>query len=235
MPQHDAAPGAGIAATLDNTLVRGAATLVVPLGPREVLAFRTYREELLRWAARMNLTGLETAEQIVRQGFLDSLACLPLMPADAKHALDVGSGAGFPAIPLAIVRPHVHFTLVDASRKKVTFLRHVARQLELTNVRVIPSRVESLRNDPTLLGAFDAALARAVAPLAAVGELTRPFLRPGGVFLAQVGAGEPSGLALNRLSRAGFEIAGTLEVPAEFGKAGRRIVALRKNADRSRP
>jgi len=232
LPQRDAAPAPNASTPYDDLLVRGAGTLSVLLGAREVSAFRTYREELLRWAARMNLTGLGTAEQIVRQGFLDSIACAPLFPPGAKRALDVGSGAGFPAIPLAIVCPNIQFTLVEPSRKKISFLRHLVRQLELTNARVLRCRVESLERDPTLLGTFDAALARAVAPLVNIGEMTRSLLRPGGVLLAQVRSGEPTGAALNRLLHGGFEVAGASDVPAEFGKPGRRVLALRKTPGR---
>ena len=179
----------------------------------------------------MNLTGFDTQEQIVRQGFLDSLACAALLPPNAERVLDVGSGAGFPAIPLSIVHPGVGFTLVEPSRKKTTFLRHLVRQLKLSNVHVRQVRVEDLRHDRALLGAFDVAAARAVAPLANISELVRPFLRVGGVFLAQVGSGESSAAALDRALRVGFEVAEESDVPDEFGKPGRRILALRKTRE----
>jgi 16S rRNA (guanine527-N7)-methyltransferase len=147
------------------------------------------------------------------------------------RVLDVGSGAGFPAIPLAIVHPRVGFTLVEPSRKKTTFLRHVVRELKLSKVNILSIRVEDLRNDRTLLCAFDAASARAVAPLASISERVRPFLRAGGVFLAQIGSGDGPAVTLDLLCGRGFELAGESDVPVEFGKPGRRIVALRKTAD----
>src|SRR5574337_1716541 len=104
----------------DDLLVMGALALGFDLTPGQVAAFRTYREEIARWSARTNLTALREPGDIVRAGFLDSLACLPLIPPGAKCALDVGSGAGFPALPLKIVRPDMSFTLVEASRKKAT-------------------------------------------------------------------------------------------------------------------
>jgi 16S rRNA (guanine527-N7)-methyltransferase len=219
-------------ADLEGLLVRGAVALGVSLGAEEIAAFCAYREDLLRWSTRMNLTGFGTPEQIVRHGFLDSLACAPLFPSSAEQVLDVGSGAGFPAIPLSIVRPRLRFTLVEPSRKRVTFLRHIVRHLKLTNVCIRPDRIERLRSDTMLLAAFDAAVARAVASPADIGEWVRPFLRPGGVFLAQIGSGEQSGLAANRPPCRGFEVAAESDVPGEFGRPGRRIVVLRKILDR---
>jgi 16S rRNA (guanine527-N7)-methyltransferase len=231
LPHFEGATEPDPGTTFDELLVGGAARLSISLAEREIAAFRAYGEELLRWAPRMNLTGFGTPEQIVRQGFLDSLACASLLPPNALRVLDVGSGAGFPAIPLAIVHPRVGFTLVEPSRKKTTFLRHVVRELKLSKVNILSIRVEDLRNDRALLCAFDAASARAVAPLASISERVRPFLRAGGVFLAQIGSGDGPAVTLDLLCGRGFELAGESDVPVEFGKPGRRIVALRKTAD----
>ena len=216
------------AAGADDLLVAGANTLGIHLGVNAVAAFRAYREDLLRWSERMNLTALATPAQIVQQGFLDSLACAPLLPSSAIRVIDIGSGAGFPAIPLALVKPGLEFTLVEPSRKKVTFLRHVVRRLRLTLVQIRPNRIEALLGESAMLEAFDVALARAVAPLADVSRLVLPFLRPSGIFLAQTGAAEHIDEAVSRLARAGFEAIGERAVPAEFGKPGRRILTLRK-------
>jgi len=216
----------------DELLVSGALRIGIHLGVKEVEAFRLYREDLVRWSARMNLTALATPAQIVRQGFLDSLACASLLPINARRILDVGSGAGFPAIPLALANPDIEFTLVESSRKKTTFLRHIVRQLSLTRVHLRPVRIETLVDAPEMVARFDAALARAVAPLPDVIRLVLPFLRPGGVFLAQVGTGVKTGDAADGLSCAGFEIVGDRNVPLEFGKPGRRVIALRKSTAR---
>jgi len=216
----------------DELLFAGARELGIHLGETEALAFRTYREELLRWSARMNLTALTNPVEIVRQGFLDSLACAPLFPPHTLRALDIGSGAGFPAIPIAIIKPEIEMTLIEPSRKKVTFLRHITRTLELTGVRIRPGRVETFLRDKDMLGAFDVALARAVAPLGDVGPTILPFLRPRGVFLAQVGSGEGVEEAVDRLRRIGFEMAGEAPVPGWIGKPWRRILTLRRQSTR---
>ncbi len=180
----------------------------------------------------MNLTALATPAEIVQQGFLDSLACALLLPEAAGRVIDIGSGAGFPAIPLALVKPGLDFTLVEPSRKKVTFLRQVIRRLKLTHLHICPNRAEALLGQSGMRGAFDIALARAVAPLPDVGRMVLPFLRPAGIFLAQIGPAAQADHAITRFARAGFEIADELLVPAEFGKAGRRVLALKKSHPR---
>jgi len=180
----------------------------------------------------MNLTALATPAQIVRQGFLDSLACAPLLPTSKGRVIDIGSGAGFPAIPLALVKPSLEFTLVEPSRKKVTFLRHVVRQLKLNLVRIRAERAETLLRESDMREAFDVALARAVAPLADVGRLVFPLLRPAGSFLAQTGTAEDIDDAVRRLATDGFETIGERAVPPEFGKGGRRILIFRRPSPR---
>jgi 16S rRNA (guanine527-N7)-methyltransferase len=212
----------------DDLLLAGAKALGLHLGANTITAFRVYREELIRWSQRMNLTALTTPAQIVQQGFLDSLACAPLLPRTRGRVIDIGSGAGFPSIPLALVRPDLDFTLVEPSRKKVSFLRHLTRQLKLTLVQVQLSRAEALSGAPEMHEAFDAALARAVAPLTEIGRLVLPFLRPAGIFLAPTGRAEPVRHSVNDLKVIGLEVIDERPVPPEFGKTGRRILVLRK-------
>ncbi len=212
----------------DDLLVAGALALGVHLTPGQVGAFATYLEEIGRWSAHINLTALRDPGDIVRAGFLDSLACLPLIPPEARCALDVGSGAGFPGLPLKIARPDMSFTLVEASRKKATFLQHMVRQLGIGGVRVVQRRAEALAADPGEAGAYDLALARAVAPPPDQGRLVRPFLRTGGLFLIQVGSGSLAPLALRQLVDLGFEVVRELAIAAPFGRPGRRVLALRR-------
>lgn len=220
------------ASRADDLLVAGANALGIPLDADTIAAFRVYREDLIRWSQRINLTALATPVQIVQQGLLDSLACAPLFPKAAGRVIDIGSGAGFPAVPIALVRPEIEFTLVEPSRKKVTFLRHVIRQLHLRRVRVHPSRAEALLGDAGMLGAFDIGLARAVAPLPEIGRMVLPFLRPAGIFLAQTGPAERVQAGISDLAECGLEVIDERVVPPEFGKPGRRILALRKARDR---
>ncbi len=215
-----------------DLLVAGAHSLGLHLTASQVAAFATYLEELIHWSARMNLTALREPEDIVRTGFLDSLGCLALIPPEAKRILDVGSGAGFPGLPLKLVRADLSITLVEASRKKATFLKHMVRKLGTAGVRVVQRRAEELAADPGEAGAYDLALARGVAPPADQGRLVRPFLRPDGLFLVQVGPRPLAPKTLERLAELGFEMVQELVLSAPLGGPGRRVLAL-LNAKRS--
>lgn len=217
--------------TPDQTLTKGADALGLRLGPDHLAAFRLYREELVRWSARLNLTALRTAEEVVRAGFLDSLACLSLVPPGMLQVVDVGSGAGFPALPLKLVRPDLSMTLVEASRKKATFLQHMVRRLGLTGLRVIQARAEVVARDPREAEAYDLGLARAVAAPPAAGGLVRPLLRPGGLFLVQLGADPLPPGDWARLLAQGFEAVRELPLPPALGRPGCRVVALRRVAN----
>jgi len=210
----------------DDLLVSGARVLGIKFTPDQVMAFRTYREEIVRWSARLNLTALRRPEDIVRAGFLDSLACLPLIPREAKRAVDIGSGAGFPALPLKLARPDLSFTLVEASRKKSTFLHHIVRRLRVADVRVLQVRAEVLGEDPREAGTYDLALARAVAPPPEQMRLVRPFLRPGGLFLLQIRAGPNEGVP-DRLAQLGFRLVEEMALATPLERPGCRVLALR--------
>ncbi len=214
----------------DDLLVAGANRLGLKLEPAQVAAFGQYLAEILRWSRRINLTGLDGPEAIVREGFLDSLGCLALLPAEAYHVLDIGPGAGFPSLPLKIVRSRLVVTLVESSRKKASFLRHVIRCLRLEGMRVVQERAEQLAEVPVEAGAYDVTFARAVAPPEEQVRLAFPFLRPGGLFLAQVG-NAPRLLEGERWGAAGaLALAGSIVLPREVGRPERRILALRRCA-----
>ena len=212
----------------EDLLRAGAERLGIRLHPAQVEAFGRYLAEILRWSVQINLTGLRRPEEIVRVGFLDSLSCLALFPRDARRALDIGPGAGFPSIPLKIARPHLALTLVEASRKKASFLRHVTRRLALSDVRVVQERAERLARDLEEAGTYDVAFARAVAPPEEQARLALPFLRPGGVFLAQVSRAPILPEAGSWPAGEAFDLAGCIVLPPEIGLPGRRVLALRR-------
>ena len=132
-----------------------------------------------------NLTAIEEPEQVVIRHFVDSLA-LQQVPAfqQAKTILDVGSGAGFPGIPLAICNPNKKFVLLDSLQKRVRFLENTAQKLGLTNVGVVNERAESFGQLAHYRELFDLVTARAVANLAILGEYCLPSTRVGGCFIA---------------------------------------------------
>jgi 16S rRNA (guanine527-N7)-methyltransferase len=218
----------------DALLGRGAQALGIHLTREQIARFGTYRDELLRWAARTNLTALRSPEALVRHGFLDALACAGLIGPRVRRVLDLGSGAGFPGIPLALVRPEVAFTLIEASRKKWTFLRHIVRTLELANATAVLGRAEALGGRATLGAAFDLALARAVAPPRVQARLVRPFLVAGGAFVLQAAGQSLSPEAREAIPAAGFLLEREILLPAAADTAPRRLLIWRLAGEETR-
>jgi 16S rRNA (guanine527-N7)-methyltransferase len=166
-------------------LVEGAAALGLTLDAAQVERFARYRDLLLDWNSRINLTAITDPEEVVTRHFLDSLTCAPLLPSIATSAatprlLDVGAGAGFPGLPLAIAMPWWDVTLLEATGKKVRFLETVIAELGLTNAHALAGRAEEIAHQPAYRGRFDAVTARAVAALPALLEYCAPFARARG-------------------------------------------------------
>jgi 16S rRNA (guanine527-N7)-methyltransferase len=172
-------------------LVAGARELGVTLTDRHLAAFATCYRELVDWNRRFNLTAITDWEGVLVRHFLDSLSCFKALPKAALTAkarvVDVGTGAGFPGLPLKIVCPGMRLTLLEATGKKVTFLEHMVDVLRLREVEVIHARAEELGRDPAHRERYDWALARAVAEMPALAEYLLPLVRVGGAVLAQKG------------------------------------------------
>ena len=131
----------------------------------------------------MNLTAIKDEESIILKHYADSLAVSTYIPIGSS-VIDVGCGAGFPTLPLAIFRPDISVTALDSTAKRIEYVKQTAGLLELTNVAAISSRAEILANDPTYRESFDIATARAVAAMPILVELCLPFVRLGGSFIA---------------------------------------------------
>jgi 16S rRNA (guanine527-N7)-methyltransferase len=175
--------------TMMDILASGASTLGLPLGPDQLQRFKEYGDLLLQWNRRFNLTSIESPEDVEVKHFLDSLtAVLALRQErgfpDDFRLLDIGSGAGFPGIPLRIALPGLQVALLEATGKKVVFLQHAVEALGLSGVEALQGRAEELAHDAALRESFDAVVARAVAPLAVLCELGLPFVRHDGLFVA---------------------------------------------------
>ena len=149
-----------------------------------------YAQLLLEWNASINLTGARTPEQ-VEALIADAAVLVEASWIGITSVIDIGSGGGLPAIPLAVAMPQVEFTLLEANDRKCAFLEHVAAALNLTNVVVAAGRAEELGHRPTLREQFDRAISRAAARPEVLLELALPFVRTGGDLVAQVSPLDP--------------------------------------------
>jgi 16S rRNA (guanine527-N7)-methyltransferase len=143
-------------------LKQGIRALGLLASDSQTSAFMTYLSELKKWNKAYNLTAINKDADIVIKHFLDSLLYLKAMPEDKIKIADIGSGAGFPGIPLKIVRPEMQVYLIESSRKKCVFLRHIIRMLHLKDTEVIEKRVEEVRVNQELSEPVDIAVSRAL-------------------------------------------------------------------------
>jgi len=150
--------------------------------------FETYYQELISWNERMNLTGITEREQVYMKHFFDSasLAFFLDMPSFQRVA-DIGSGAGFPSIPLKIIFPHLQVTIIDSLNKRIHFLNHLISALGLSNVDAVHARAEEAGRLTQHREQYDLVTARAVARLNVLNEFCLPFVRVGGYFAAMKG------------------------------------------------
>jgi 16S rRNA (guanine527-N7)-methyltransferase len=179
-----------------DKLLRGARELGITLKETHLALFQTYYEELVEWNRRFNLTAITDYEGVQVRHFLDSLSCLLVLPRAELQAgarvIDVGTGAGFPGLPLRIVCSGMRLTLLEATRKKVDFLEHLLRRLGVSDVEVIHARVEDLGHRPGYREGYDWAIARALAEMPTLVEYLLPLVRVRGAMLAQKGENAPA-------------------------------------------
>jgi 16S rRNA (guanine527-N7)-methyltransferase len=176
-----------------ESLVHAAQQLFgVHLTARQVQALVTFENELLAWNEKFNLTAIRDAEGIRTKHFLDSFSCaLAWKDSPPKRLIDVGTGAGFPGIPLKILYPSMELTLVESVRKKTNFCRHAIEILKLDAVYVLTARAEEVGQMAAQRESYDWAVARAVANLPVLAEYLLPLVQVGGRMLAQKGHSGP--------------------------------------------
>jgi len=167
-------------------LIEGAKVFGVHLDEEAVKRFDIYLKQLIKWNQKINLTAIRSEEGIVLRHFLDSLSVKPYLSGQSC-VLDIGSGAGFPGIPLKIAQPSLRMTLIDSVRKKVDFQRHVIRMLGLRGTETIHGRAQDRETVQNLGGRFDITLSRAFSDLRAFLVLSLPFLKEGGTAIAMKG------------------------------------------------
>ena len=218
-------------------LMDGLREMGVELSDSQLEQFDTYRNELLLSHQRVNLTAITEPAEIETRHFLDSLTLLYVLrertaTGTGLSIIDVGSGAGFPGIPVKLVLPNIRLTLLEATGKKVTFLSHLVTALGLRGVDVVHGRAEEVARLPAYRETYDVAVARAVASLATLAEICLPFVRIGGQFIAlkkgDIGAEiERSRSAVARLGGADVHL---FEVPLRQLPDSRYLVYVAKTS-----
>ncbi len=150
--------------------------------------FRLYMEKILQWNEHVNLTAITDKEEFVKKHFIDSLLCCGREEIEnAKTVIDIGTGAGFPGIPLALVYPEKKFVLVDSLQKRLKIIDEICKDLGITNVELIHSRAEELGKSKAHREKYDLCVSRAVANFATLSEYCLPLVKVGGFFVAYKG------------------------------------------------
>ncbi len=209
-------------------LAAGMSGMGRPLDADQIDRFALFVDELKRWNKRINLTAITSDREIVVKHLLDSLTLTSILPSTGR-LLDIGSGGGFPTIPLAIVLPGLSITSVDAVGKKIIFQRHIGRLLSLTNLTAIHARAETLADsDP---GGFDWIVSRAFSSVPLFARLALPVLKQDGTIVAMKGreGEQEASAAESELAEMGLRVdrVNTLHLPDD--NATRTLVLIRKD------
>jgi 16S rRNA (guanine527-N7)-methyltransferase len=215
-----------------HLLLEGAKNLGVELTDKALAQFTTYLEELLLWSPKIDLISQTDPSSIIRKHFLDSIAVITYLP-QAASILDLGSGAGFPGIPLAISLPQTSISLIEIRRKRVSFLRHVARRIGAKNLAIHEGRAEELAKDPFLHEAFDVVITRATWKIPTLLEFAYPFLRETGQVHAMRGPQNNDELPFPSLTYEKFIYIGRHDYTLPFGAEQRRLFVFEKNVPRA--
>lgn len=203
----------------------------IRLTPEQLEQFDLYYNELVSWNEKMNLTGITERDQVYMKHFYDSLSLAFYLNMNEVGSLaDIGSGAGFPGIPLKICFPHIKLTIVDSLNKRITFLQHVCDTLGLTDVQLVHGRAEDVARKFVHRDAYDVVTARAVARLSLLNEFCLPFTRKDGVFAAMKGSDPVE--EIEEAKRSFKELRAELQEVASFSlpveESARHIVMIRK-------
>lgn len=164
-------------------LKRGLRDLGYELETELLNTFMTYLTELKKWNKAYNLTGIKKDEDIITKHFLDSLLYMKVMPGGALKVADIGSGAGFPGIPIKIIRPEVEMYLIESSVKKSIFLRHIVKLLKIKNVEVMEERVENIKESLCV----DVAMTRALFSIEDFIKKASHIVKEGGILIHSKG------------------------------------------------
>lgn len=199
----------------------------IVLEEKQIENFYNYMNLLLEWNEKMNLTAITEPNEVILKHFIDSLTIANLIEKDQK-VIDVGTGAGFPGIPLSIVKEE-NITLLDSLNKRITFLEEVINKLELKNIKAIHARVEEFAKNKKERESYDIATSRAVAPLNVLLEYLLPLVKIGGKCICMKGSNtEEIEKAKNALKILGGEIEKIEKITLPESDIERNIIIVKK-------
>ena len=184
-----------------STLIQECKKQKIELDESKAQALKEYKELLVEWNEKMNLTAITEDYEVIIKHFVDCLECTHLIT-NEKKIIDVGTGAGFPGMPLAIFYPQIEFTLLDGLNKRLIFLEEVVNKLGLKNVKIVHARAEEAARNEEYFESFDAVVSRAVANLPVLLEYTSPYVKVNGKCIVMKGdnAKEELELAKNAMN-----------------------------------
>lgn len=172
---------------MDKILIDACEKIGVRLNSSQVSEFFKYMDLLLLWNEKINLTAITEPKDILLKHFADSVSILPFVDLKDKNIIDVGTGAGFPGIPIKIAERSVRLTLLDSLNKRIKFLQEVVDKISLSDVNCVHLRAEEGGQNPSFREKFDICVSRAVAGLDVLAEYCLPFVRVGGIFISLKG------------------------------------------------
>ena len=210
---------------------RGADEASVQLSEKQYEQFIKYMRLVQEWNEKINLTAITEDNDFIKKHFIDCIKAFKSEAiVNAKTIIDVGTGAGFPGVPIAILHPNAKITLLDSLNKRINFLNIVVNELGLTNVTTIHSRAEDGARNPKLREKFDVATSRAVANMAVLSEFCMPYVKKGGYFVALKGPAvdEEMQNGKNAISILGGELENIIEVSIEDTDLKHNIVEVKK-------
>ncbi len=214
---------------LKELLLEGIKEFVGNFEEKKVDDLIVYKEILKEWNEKINLTAIEDDRDVIIKHFIDSFSIVPYINDKSARLIDIGTGAGFPGIPLKIAIDSLNITLFDSLEKRVKFLNEVVNKLGLVKIKAVHGRAEDFGVKEGFREGFDISVARAVANLPILLEYCLPFVKIGGVFIAMKGSNiEEVGSSKKALQILGGEIEKVSELTLPFSDIKRNIIIVRK-------